>query len=270
MLIYNFEEVIVIFKGCVFLLLFAFLNFNTCSAETIKIQESVFVEDDDILDEFEDEFEDEESTYKPDPLNKYNRFMTSFNDNLYQHILTPVSDGYSYILNKDIRDSVDNFFDNLYFPPRVVNNLLQGKFNNASEETGRFIINSTVGILGFFDVAKSKFNLYEHREDFGQTLGFYGVDSGPHIVLPIFGPSNLRDTLGMIPDSYISPFDYTDRKWFTVTDTWTELGAVKSFEEINSFSLNKINYEKLKKDAIDLYPYLRDVYEQYRDKQIKE
>ena len=163
-----------------------------------------------------------------------------------------------------------NFFDNLYFPTRFVNNLLQGKIKNASEEAGRFAINSTLGIFGLFDVAKTKFDLYEHREDFGQTLGFYGVDGGPHIVLPIFGPSNIRDALGMIPDSYISPFDYKERRWFTVTDTLTELVMAKSYEEINSFSLNNNQYEKLKQDSIDLYPYLRDVYEQYRDNQIKE
>jgi len=261
------------FKNCVFLLLFALLNFTGCAiteieqpGKIVESQESSDL-DDDMLDEFEDETEIQE---RYDPFNGYNRVMTDFNDNLYVHILTPTADGYKYLVNQGVRESVDNFFNNLYFPVRFVNNVLQGKLSNATEETGRFIVNTTIGILGLFDVAKSEFGLEAHKEDFGQTLGFYGVGSGPHIVLPFFGPSNLRDTISMVPDSYLSPIDYTDRSWITLTDTWPEYLATRSYDEINTFSLNSDQYEKLKEDAVDLYPYLRDIYEQYRDKQIEE
>lgn len=225
------------------------------------------VVDDELFDDFEDETEIEEIY---DPLNGYNRVMTTFNDDLLVHVFTPVSKAYNAVVHYEIRDSVSNFFKNLYYPPRVVNNLLQGKFVNSFEETERFVINTTVGVLGFFDPAKSYFEIEAHNEDFGQTLGFYGVGSGPHIVLPLFGPSNLRDVFGMLPDSYLSPIDYADREWFTLTDNWVEYLGARSYEETNKFSLNMQRYEEAKKDAVDLYPYLRDVYEQYRDNKIKE
>ena len=168
------------------------------------------------------------------------------------------------------KKSVSNFFHNIYYPIRVVNNLLQGKFQNASEETGRFIINTTVGLAGLFDPAKSEFELEAHNEDFGQTLGFYGVGAGPHIVLPILGPSNLRDAVSLAPDSYLSPFDYSSRNYCALTDNPRDFILVKSFEYINEFSLDTEMYENIKKDAVDLYPYLRDIYEQRRKKQIEE
>ncbi|MCK4776942.1 MAG: VacJ family lipoprotein, partial [Actinomycetia bacterium] len=127
-----------------------------------------------------------------------------------------------------------------------------------------------VGIFGLFDPAKTNYGFEPHEEDFGQTLGFYGVGSGPHIVLPLLGPSNLRDTVSLYPDALLSPIDYTERDYWTLTDTSAELLAVKSLEKINYTSLYMDKYDKLKEDAVDLYPYLRDVYEQYRDKQIEE
>ncbi len=261
----------------VFLLFFIF-GISGCSSKSIEkpqetalLQEKTLAQDEEFDDEFLQEFEDEmevEEIY--DPFNSYNRMMTRFNDGLFEYVLIPVAKGYKLVVHQEIRESVDNFFHNLYYPSRVVNNLLQGKFSNASEETGRFIINSTIGILGLFDVAKKKFNLNEHDEDFGQTLGFYGVGSGPHIVLPLLGPSNLRDTLSMYPDSFLNPIDYTEREWYTLSDTLEEYIALRTYEQLNSTSLNINEYEKLKKDAVDLYPYLRDIYEQYREKQIRE
>ena len=256
-----------------FYLLLILIIFSGCNSHyTLHPSDDVVltqqeVEDDELFDDFEDETEIEEIY---DPLNGYNRVMTTFNDKLLLNVFTPISKAYNEVVHYEVRDSVLKFFKNLYYPPRVVNNLLQGKFVNSFEETERFVINTTVGVLGFFDPAKSYFGIEAHNEDFGQTLGFYGVGSGPHIVLPLFGPSNLRDMFGMLPDSYLSPIDYTDREWFTLTDNWVEYLGVRSYEEINEFSLHIEKYETVKKDAIDLYPYLRDIYEQYRDNQIKE
>lgn len=235
--------------------------------KTLALDEEFSNEDDDFLEEFEEEMEVEDIY---DPFNSYNRVMTSFNDGLFEYFLIPVAKGYKAVIHKEIRKSVDNFFNNLYYPSRVVNNLLQGKFSYASEETGRFIINSTIGIFGLFDPAKSQFNLEAHEEDFGQTLGFYGVGSGPHIVLPLLGPSNLRDALSLYPDSFLNPIDYTEREWYTLSDTFVEYLALRTYEQLNSTSLNIDEYEKIKEDAIDLYPYLREIYEQYREKQIRE
>ncbi|MEA2100423.1 MAG: VacJ family lipoprotein [Campylobacterota bacterium] len=248
------------------------IAFTGCSSKNPNqpdniIYDELTQEDDELFDEFEEEVETEE-VY--DPLKAYNRAMTAFNDDLFIYVLTPVSEGYNAIVHYEIRKSVSNFFKNLYYPPRVVNNLLQGKFKNSSEETGRFVINTTIGVLGLFDPAKKYFELETHNEDFGQTLGFYGVGSGPHIVLPLWGPSNLRDITGIYADSYLSSIDYTPREWFTLTDNWGGYLGVKAYEKTNEFSLSLEAYAKLKEDAIDLYPYLRDIYEQYRDKQIKE
>ena len=259
-----------------------FIIFTGCSSknvdpltETIQYQEKVLTtdeqiieeEDEELFDEFEDEIEVKEIY---DPFSKYNRLITHFNDKVYVYFLTPVTKGYNYILHYQIRRSISNFFNNIYYPMRVVNNLLQGKFKNSYEETERFVINSTVGILGLFDPAKNYFNIEAHEEDFGQTLGFYGVGSGPHIVLPFFGPSNLRDSIGIIPDAFLSPIDYAPRDWITLTEAWGPFLSVKAFEYTNNFSLDVKKYTKLKEDSIDLYPYFKDIYEQYRDKQIKE
>lgn len=249
-------------------------NFTGCSSKTPQepkeevVSQSVgTAAEDDELDEFADEMEVKEIY---DPFSGYNRAMTSFNDGAYEYFFKPVANGYKALLHVEIRESISNFFNNLYFPMRLTNNLLQGKFCNASEETGRFVTNSTVGVLGLFDPASKHFDLKAHEEDFGQTLGFFGIGSGPHIVLPLLGPSNLRDTFSLYPDALLSPIDYTERSYWTLTDTPAEYLGAKSFEKINYVSLNMDRYEKMRKDAVDLYPYLRDIYEQYRDNQIKE
>ena len=247
-----------------------FIIFTGCSSkqELKPNQNTTQIEKNQTLDdEFSDEFAVEE-VY--DPFSGYNEVMTTFNDKLIVYLITPLANGYDFIFHKEIRRSIDKFFKNLNYPTRVINNVLQGKFQNASEETGRFVINSTVGILGLFDPAKSEFKLVAHKEDFGQTLGFYGIGSGPHIVLPVFGPSNLRDAISIFPDSYVSFIDYAPRPWFTLTDNVGSFLGARSYERVNHFSLDIHSYENLKKDAIDLYPFFRDTYEQYRIKQINE
>ena len=251
--------IVISFSGCV--------SQSAVEPQQIVLSEEVDNGADEELDEFADEMEVEEIY---DPFSGYNRAMTSFNDGAYEYVFKPVAKGYRAALHKEIRVSVQNFFHNLYYPVRLVNNLLQGKFYNAYEESGRFVINTVVGIFGLFDPAKTNYGFEPHEEDFGQTLGFYGVGSGPHIVLPLLGPSNLRDTVSLYPDALLSPIDYTERDYWTLTDTSAELLAVKSLEKINYTSLYMDKYDKLKEDAVDLYPYLRDVYEQYRDKQIEE
>ncbi len=251
------------------LLSLAIFWLSGCSSKVIQEPAEMVTQlsQDDELDSFRDETEVKEIC---DPLSGYNRVMTSFNDGAYEYVLRPVANGYSYVLHVEVRRSIDNFFNNIYAPISFINNILQGKFRYAGREGARFVINTTIGIVGLFDPAKSYFEIEAHKEDFGQTLGFYGVGSGPHIVLPLLGPSNLRDLAGMYPDSFLTFIDYDERNHWTLTDTVPEYLGAKSFEYINYISLNKERYEKMREDAVDLYPYLRDVYEQRRKKLIEE
>ncbi len=227
------------------------------------------------IDSLENEFDTEFSENKKevfDPLSGYNRLMTSFNDKVFINILNPISEGYAYIFHENIRIGIDNFFDNIMFPVRFSNNLLQLKFKNSGEELERFLVNTTWGILGFMDPATKKLNVKAHKEDFGQTLGFYGVGDGFHVVLPLLGPSNLRDIVGITADSYVSPLSTSGDKFaqYKIPNTLTEQIGIKTFDVINSNSLKLGQYESLKKDALDLYPFLRDIYTQARKKQIEE
>ncbi len=257
--------------------------FNACSSKNDLEQKQVITNttmtktsqnsiqtEDDFGDEFEDEFEVEKEEIF-DPLSGYNRVMTSFNDTVYMNVLIPVSKGYSTVLPQGVRTSIANFFDNLMFPVRFTNNLLQLKFKNSSEELGRFVVNTVLG-LGFFDPAQSHLGWEQHDEDFGQTLGFYGVGEGFHVVLPLLGPSNLRDMVGLSADSYVSALSSTgssDIK-YKIPDNLGQTIAITSVKTLNEVSLVPGQYENLRKDALDLYPFLRDIYTQSRRKKIEE
>lgn len=227
-------------------------------------------ETDDFVDSFEDEFRENTTEQRFDPLMGYNRAMTDVNDFLYTRLLFPIARGYGYVVPEPGRKAVSNFFNNLKFPIRFVNNLLQFKFNNAAEETGRFLLNSTLGIAGLMDPASEHFNMEQHSEDFGQTLGFYGIGGGFHIVLPIYGPSNLRDTIAIFPDSYIDPVNYWENRGYNLLANSTESFAAKTFNLVNDRSIDYVRYEAIKKDAVDMYLLFREAYEINRDKNIKE
>ncbi|MGC9351073.1 MAG: MlaA family lipoprotein, partial [Sulfurovum sp.] len=159
---------------------------------------------------FEEEFSRDETGNAIDPLSGYNRVMTSFNDKVMIYLINPVAEAYAFILPQPARIGVSNAIDNIQFPIRFANNLLQLKFKNSSDELKRFIVNSTIGLGGLMDPATKYMNIPAHDEDFGQTLGHYGAGSGFHIVLPFFGPSNVRDLLGLTADAYLSPIVYME------------------------------------------------------------
>lgn len=237
----------------------------TRAAESNPAQEEEFADD------FANEFESVESVQEAfDPLSGYNRAMTTFNDAFYTRLLFPVARGYRSVVHEEIRLSIGNFFDNLFFPVRFLNNLLQLKLLNAAEETGRFLLNSTVGVLGLFDPAEAWFGLEEHDEDFGQTLGYWGVGGGPHIVIPILGPSNLRDAFAMSVDWEVDPLVYQGERNYNLVHRDEEGWMVKSFDYLNDGSFNIEAYESLKKDAVDLYPFFKNIYTQSREKKIAE
>ncbi len=213
-------------------------------------------------DDFDDEFEDVMDTSVNDPLKGYNRFMTTVNDKLFVWFLKPISKGYNFIVPEPGRVAIARVFKNLMFPSRLVNNLLQLKIKDAGVESARFIVNTSIGVVGLWDPAGSWLKLQAHDEDFGQTLGHYGVGSGFHLVLPVLGPGNLRDTLGKVPDFFLNPVYYIDNNCIAA--------GVSGFSTINDTSLNIEEYEGLKRDALDTYIFMRDAYEQNRKMQIRE
>ena len=181
-----------------------------------------------------------------DPLEQVNRAIFSFNNFADKIILEPTAKGYKK-LPSPIQSGVGNFLNNLKLPLVVINQLLQGQGKNAAESSGRFIVNSTAGILGLMDVAE-KIGLEQTQEDFGQTLATWGVGDGFYIVLPIFGPSNVRDTAGMILTYTTDPINaYAVREgeaWLLPLRTATNAIDQRSkiIDEVNALRNNSIDY----------------------------
>jgi phospholipid-binding lipoprotein MlaA len=225
-------------------------------------------------DDFEDEFNDfnNSTALRFDPFEPYNRVMTNINDKMIIHILNPMVDGYNYVIPEGGRIAVNRFFKNAKAPVRITNNILQFKIKNATEETGRFVVNTIFGLGGFFDPAESDLHWEAHDEDFGQTLGYYGVSDAIPIVLPFLGPSNLRDLVGIVVDGYFNPLRSSKigNANYKIAKTPFESALYKGADMFNKASLHVGEYQMIKNDAIDLYPFLQDTYSQYQNKQIKE
>ena len=190
-----------------------------------------------------------------DPLEPFNRTVYAFNDTVDQMILKPVATGYRAVFPQFVRTGVRNFFSNLDDITGIVNGLLQLKIPQAVSDLGRFLLNSTVGIAGLFDVA-THLGLEKHNEDFGQTLGYWGIGSGPYLVLPFLGPSSFRDGIGRVVDVY------TDVVWHiddvSVRNVLVATRVVSNREQL-------LDSEKvLDTAALDRYSFIRDAYLQRR------
>ena len=192
-----------------------------------------------------------------DPLEQYNRAVHSFNNDLLDRaLLEPLAKGYNYITPEPVNRGVTNFFDTLRDIRSAINNLLQFKIGRAFSDVGRVAINSTIGILGLMDVA-SNMNLPSYKEDFDQTLGVWGMDSGPYIVLPFFGPSSVRGGVGLVADWFTDPVNYiSDDPWryrlsgLRIVDGRADLiGASRVVDQA----------------ALDPYAFIRDAYLQRRE-----
>jgi phospholipid-binding lipoprotein MlaA len=225
----------------------------------------------DQIEGFEEEFSEQETNNTIDPLSGYNRVMTSFNDKVMTYLINPIAEAYAYVMPQPIRIGVSNVIDNIRFPVRFANNLLQLKFKNSADELGRFVVNSTIGLGGLMDPATNHMDIPAHDEDFGQTLGHYGIGSGFHVVLPFFGPSNVRDIAGLTIDAYVSPIVYMKNlEKYKIPNNMDQTIGIFTVDLINKTSLHLGEYESIKKDAIDLYPFFRDTYEQKRNSDIAE
>ena len=183
-----------------------------------------------------------------DPWEDTNRAIFDFNVKLDDAVFAPTARGWTSITNEPVRESISNFFTNVRYPFSLVNNLLQGHAEAAGTETLRFLANTTVGLGGFFDPASS-WGLLPHEEDFGQTMGWWGIDSGPYLVLPFYGSSSPRDSFGLL--------------LFELTDIVP--GTLLFFvEEINNRSLFLDSWAKERASALDFYAKVRNGYTQSR------
>lgn len=196
-----------------------------------------------------------------DPLEGFNRGVYKFNDTADKAVIKPIAGAYKAVIPSPLRTGVNNFFTNLGTFVTTINDLLQFKISKAADDAGRFVINTTVGVLGIFDVA-SLDKVPQHHEDFGQTLGYWGVGTGAYVVLPILGPSTLRDTGGLVVDSLAF-----DPIYYFKTGPSTGLTIIKGIDKRSQYLPAS---DLLDEAALDPYTFMRDAYLQRRANQIND
>lgn len=236
-------------------------------------------------DEYDDPFtqpDDMMAAEDHDPWEPFNTVMFEFNRKVDQYALKPVAQAYNVVLPDAVQVGIDNFFRNVRFVPRVLNNVFQAKARGAGIEMGRFLINSTVGIGGFFDPAKHFWQLNTPDEDAGQTLAVYGVKPGPYLVLPFFPPLTLRDSIGYVVDLALDPINWLvfpiievnhipsivahqNRATSTIAQFGIRVGMMT-----NDRSLNLEKFQGVEEATLDLYAAVRNAYRQKRAKAVRE
>lgn len=195
-------------------------------------------------------------TRSEDPLEGFNRAMYKFNDTVDRAALKPVAKGYKAVTPDWLRTAISNFFANITYPTTIVNEFLQGKPVTGIKDTGRFVLNTSLGLGGILDVA-TPVGLQANDEDFGQTLAVWGVGSGPYLMLPLFGPSSLRDAPSRVVDYFTQPLTYVD------ADTGAELGA-RAVDIINSRA-GLLSLDGTLERTFDPYAFIRDAWLQQRE-----
>ena len=216
-----------------------------------------------------------------DPWEPMNANIFEFNLKMDRYVLKPVAKGYDFILPNPVQVGISNIFSNLRFAPRFLNNVFQGKLKGAGIEVGRFLINSTVGLAGFFDLA-AKVDLVTPEEDFGQTLGFYGVKPGPYLVLPLLQPFTVRDFVGYVGDVFLNPINWLvvpiievdgvpsviahkNRMTSSIIQTGSRVGEI-----VNERSRNLEKFQGVEEATLDLYSAVRNAYLQKRAQAVRE
>jgi phospholipid-binding lipoprotein MlaA len=194
-----------------------------------------------------------------DPWQRVNRGVYKFNDTIDQAIVTPVARTYARVMPQPIRTGITNFFNNVTYPDVIVNALLQGQLKPFARDTGRLVVNTTLGIGGILDPA-SHMGLGIEQRDFGQTFGKWGVPSGPFLVLPFVGPSDVRDGIGRLPDSYAEP-------WVYIQNPYWEYGTLLVYEVDLRASILPLT--DMAQKTYDPYAFERNAYLQHRDYMVK-
>ncbi|WP_420464431.1 VacJ family lipoprotein [Panacagrimonas sp.] len=188
-----------------------------------------------------------------DPLEPVNRGIYKFNRGADRYVLRPVAKGYRDYVPVEIRGGVSNFLDNLFYPTVIVNDLLQGKFAQGGKDLGRFVLNTTVGIVGIMDVA-TPLGLPANNEDLGQTFGRWGAGEGWYLMLPLLGPSNSRDLVGRVGDAFTSPTAYVE------TEEAIAIGVVGAVDARTQL----LDADKILDEQFDPYIFIRTAYLQRR------
>lgn len=197
-----------------------------------------------------------------DPLEPLNRQIFAFNRRADEYVMRPISKGYRAITTETVRKNVRTFFANLRTPVTIINDILQFDLKKAGQSLSRFTINSTLGFFGIFDVA-DRLGIAPHTQSFGNTLGIWGVPSGPYLIIPILGPSNARDFTGLLTDIAFDPFTYAaashNRK--TLTGIFLSLDAL---DAVAKYEGAADLLEDTQKTSIDFYASMRSMYSQHR------
>ncbi|MGJ3242251.1 MAG: MlaA family lipoprotein [Opitutales bacterium] len=202
---------------------------------------------------------EEETAPVSDPLEGFNRSVFRFNDLLYRNVLDPVADGYDWLMPDPAQTGVSNFFYNIRTPVRLVGSVLQGKLGRGGREVGSFVINTTVGLFGFLRPSEEIFGTIP-AEDIGQTLAVWGIGEGPYLVLPLLGPSNLRDAVGFTGDIYLNPAREHSE--------WEYEAAAFGLDFVNTLPGLTERYEALQDSAVAPYISLRNAYLQNRRQEV--
>jgi phospholipid-binding lipoprotein MlaA len=207
-----------------------------------------------------------ESVAVNDPIEPVNRVIFDVNDFLDRLLLRPIAELYRVTVPPPLRDRISGILRNMAEPVIMANNLLQGKVSSAGTTLSRFLINTTLGGGGMFEVA-SDYGFQRQNGDFGQTLHSWGLGEGPYIVLPLFGPSNIRDAIGLGVDTVMSPWKYA----VSLGDTEIEDAFAISDMAMSGITRREANiegYDALREGSLDFYAQMRSVYRQYRAKQL--
>jgi phospholipid-binding lipoprotein MlaA len=199
-------------------------------------------------------FAEESERQNIDPFEAINRPIYKFNDITDKFLLRPLGKGYNFITPRPVRTGIGNFYDNITYPVTIVNSLLQGKGTQAIYDLNRFLFNSVFGVLGFVDVASSR-GFPRHDEDFGQTFAKWGIPQGPYIVIPLLGPSTVRDGIGILGNVRVNPLIQMDNR--SVRDKLLILWTIETRAAL-------IGPDELVQDAFDPYLFVRDAYLQNR------
>ena len=213
-------------------------------------------------EKFEDPF-DTEVPELPDPYENHNRFIFDLNNKVYNYFTKHVAKGYRFVVPYELRVVVKNIFNNAAMPVNLVSSLIQGNMDKSGRVVSRFLINSTAGLGGMLDVAYEEYDIEPVFENMSQALGHYDVPSGPYLVLPMFGPSTVRNLVGRTADIFVSPA-------FLLSAPIIVNSGIATGKKVNETSFLVKTKKELEQNSLDEYESVRDFYNQYHYRLIRE